>query len=247
MLSKTVIAYIQSLKDKKFRQKYQTFLVEGAKIAIELLKSDWEIENLYCTNAFQIEHQSLLNKKGISADIVETWELKKIANAVTTPDVVAVVKIQTSDLSVTASQWTLVLDGIQDPGNMGTILRTADWFGIRQVIASEDSVDIFNPKVVQSSMGSFLRIAINYTPLATFLSNQTLPIYGALLKGKNLEQVVFNQKGILIMGNEGNGIRSEIANFIQNPITIPKYGNSESLNVAVATGIICNAIASKTV
>jgi len=245
MLSKTVIAYIQSLKDKKFRQKYQTFVVEGAKIAMELLKSDWEIENLYCTNAFQLEHQTLMNKKAISADIIESWELKKISNAVTTTEVLAVVKMQSVELPAIANQWTLVLDGIQDPGNMGTILRTADWFGIRQVIASDDCVDIFNPKVVQSSMGSFLRVAINYTSLTTFLPNQTVPIYGALLKGKNLEQVEFQQQGILIMGNEGNGIRSEIANFIQNPITIPKYGNSESLNVAVATGIICNAIASQ--
>ena len=132
----------------------------------------------------------------------------------------------------------LVLDGVQDPGNMGTILRTADWFGVKTIVCSEDTADIFNPKVIQASMGSVLHMNVVYTTLETFLSTCDLPIYGALLEGENVYRTSLKKTGVLVMGNEGKGIRPSVRAFINTPIHIPGFGKAESLNVAVATGVL---------
>jgi TrmH family RNA methyltransferase len=133
-----------------------------------------------------------------------------------------------------------MLDGIQDPGNMGTIIRTADWFGIQQIICSNDTVELYNPKVIQSTMGSFTRVKVWYKNLKEIFANNDadVPVYGALLQGKSIYDIPEISEGILLMGNEGNGIRPENLSFITQPITIPKQGGAESLNVGVATGII---------
>lgn len=141
------------------------------------------------------------------------------------------------------SKFILAIDGVQDPGNFGTIIRTADWFGVDKIVCSKETVDVFNSKVIQSSMGSLFRIPIVYTNLATYLQESTLPIYGALLEGKNMYESKLTSKSITLMGNEGNGISEELRTFITDPILIPGKGKAESLNVAVATGVILAEIA----
>ncbi len=139
-------------------------------------------------------------------------------------------------------KFSIVLDGIQDPGNMGTIIRTADWFGIKNILCSADTVDVYNPKVVQASMGSLSRISIHYTNLVTLLPNLKLPIFAAMLNGGNLYETDFGKEGLIVMGNEGNGIRPEIEPFISKAVTIPRVGLAESLNVAIATALFCAEI-----
>jgi TrmH family RNA methyltransferase len=137
-----------------------------------------------------------------------------------------------------ADQLTLVLDGIQDPGNMGTIIRTADWFGIRQIVASEDTVDVYNPKVIGATMGSFMRVTVVYKNLEEWIPSVKLPVYGALLEGENVFTTKTPNGGLLVIGSEGKGIRENIIDFITHPVTIPKIGDAESLNAGVAAGII---------
>lgn len=136
--------------------------------------------------------------------------------------------------------FTLALDGIQDPGNLGTIIRTADWFGLKRVICSEDTVDVYNSKVVQATMGSLSRVHVEYTDLQKLLQNCGLPIFGALLDGKSIYQTNFGTEGILVLGNEGKGIRPEIISQISDPVTIPRFGKAESLNVAISASIFCS-------
>jgi TrmH family RNA methyltransferase len=133
---------------------------------------------------------------------------------------------------------TIVLDGIQDPGNMGTIIRTADWFGITQIVASEDTVDVYNPKVIGATMGSFMRVSVTYKNLAEWLPTIKLPVYGALLEGENVFTIKTPNKGLLVIGSEGKGIRENILELITHPVTIPKIGDAESLNAGIAAGII---------
>ena len=140
------------------------------------------------------------------------------------------------------NKFSLVLDGIQDPGNMGTIIRTADWFGITDIICSEDTVDVYNPKVVQATMGSMARVNVHYTDLMPVLSTADVPIYGALLNGDNIYDTTFGTEGLIVMGNEGNGLRPEVIKLVTKAITIPRFGGAESLNVAIATAIFCSEI-----
>ncbi len=243
MLSKSVISYIQSLEDKKFRQKYQTFVVEGIKIANEVLKSDWEIEHIVCTASYANASSKILNAQQNKVLIAEEWELKKICKAKTPQEVLLVVKMKATPTHESTNDWIIALDGIQDPGNFGTIIRTAAWFGFQHLICSDDCADFYNSKVIQATMGSFLRVTVKVANLQTELSNAKCPIYGALLNGQSLNTVQFQKSGILLMGSEGKGIRPELKPYITTAITIPAYGAVESLNVAVATGIICNALA----
>ncbi len=138
--------------------------------------------------------------------------------------------------------FTIAIDGIQDPGNFGTIIRTADWFGVNHLVCSEDTVDVYNPKVVQATMGSLSRIYVAYFDLHEFLDDPGVPVFGALLEGKSIYETNFGNEGILILGNEGNGIRPQIISKIQFPITIPRFGEAESLNVAVSASIFCSEI-----
>ncbi len=142
-------------------------------------------------------------------------------------------------------EFSLVLDGIQDPGNLGTIIRTADWFGVNHIICSEDTVEAYNPKVVQATMGSLARVKVYYTDLEALLPTLNLPVYGAMLDGENIYTADFGSKGLILMGNEGNGIRPNIQSLITRAITIPRVGEAESLNVSIATALFCSEISRK--
>lgn len=169
----------------------------------------------------------------------------KISCLKTPPGVLALVKIPVQpalNYNLLEKKFSLALDGVQDPGNLGTIIRTADWFGIEHIICSDDTVDAYNPKVVQATMGSLSRVKIHYTPLAHGLAQIKLPVFGALLNGQNIYNANFGSEGIILMGNEGNGIRLETQAVINTAITIPQAGSAESLNVAIATAIFCSEI-----
>ena len=176
---------------------------------------------------------------------VSQAELEKISSLNTPQEVIALVKIPVAT-AIEAQQlsgtFTLVLDGVQDPGNLGTIIRTADWFGISTIICSEDTVDVYNSKVVQATMGSLSRIDVHYSNLLLLLPKIKQPVFGAMLHGENIYQTNFGNEGLILMGNEGNGIRPEIQELISRKITIPQTGKAESLNVAIATAIFCNEI-----
>ena len=234
MLSKNELKYIQSLCHKKQRQETGLFLAEGPKLVEELLHSDYRIKKILATGRWTEEHGT----NHIVEQVTEA-ELGKISALQTPNQVLAIVEQKAlATEPVIEGRLSLVLDGIQDPGNMGTIIRIADWFGIEQIIASEDTVELYNPKVIQSTMGSFMRIKLGYKPLTHFLSALQVPVYGALLTGNNLYEQPLLKEGVLVIGNESKGIRPELLPFISHPVTIPRIGGAESLNAAVATGIL---------
>lgn len=234
MLSKNEHKYIQSLCQKKQRQSEGLFIAEGAKLVDELLQSNYPVKKLYA-----LEDWVKQNKIAVAVTTVTEIELEKISGLQTPNQVLAIVEQkEPSSEPELNNQLTLVLDGIQDPGNLGTIIRIADWFGIKQVVASEDTVELYNPKVIQSTMGSFTRVNVWYRSLHAFLTTANIPIYGALLNGKNMHGEPPVTEGLLVIGNESKGISKELLPFISHPITIPRLGGAESLNAAVAAGII---------
>jgi TrmH family RNA methyltransferase len=210
------------------------FFAEGIKVIQELLESNFELVHLYTT---QNDFEQVSNVKKV---IVDESDLKKIS-ALSTPNTcLAVFKIPV-EKKIIESGLVLVLDSIRDPGNLGTILRLCDWFGIGQLICSKETVDIYNPKVVQATMGSIARVNVNYVNLETFVSKTKLAIFGTFMDGNNIYKTELPQEGIIIMGNEANGISPELEKLIKNRLTIPRFGNlqkTESLNVANATAII---------
>jgi TrmH family RNA methyltransferase len=234
MLSKNQIKLITSLQQKKQRFANQMFFAEGIKVIQELLESNFELVHLYTT---QNDFEQVSNVKKV---IVDESDLKKIS-ALSTPNTcLAVFKIPV-EKKIIESGLVLVLDSIRDPGNLGTILRLCDWFGIGQLICSKETVDIYNPKVVQATMGSIARVNVNYVNLETFVSKTKLAIFGTFMDGNNIYKTELPQEGIIIMGNEANGISPELEKLIKNRLTIPRFGNlqkTESLNVANATAII---------
>jgi TrmH family RNA methyltransferase len=236
MISISQKKFVSSLKQKKFRTEQGFYIVEGVKLLKELLESDYEVSAIYATS-YWIE-----NNPNIDSSEVSEKELKSISSLKNPNEVLAVVKQKEHQLSNVSSQLNIALDKIQDPGNFGTIIRTADWFGVKNIICSEDSVDVYNPKVLQATMGSFFRMNIVYTDLAKFFSdNKGLTVYGALLDGENVYEKKLNSKGsILLMGNESKGISTELIPFIKEKIRIPNFGKAESLNVATATAILCS-------
>lgn len=239
MLTKGKIKSLQNLKLKKERDKRGIFLVEGEKSVVEVLKSDFFIEEVFATSDFIETYKDLLNAKDRRAAKVEEGELEAVGSFEHNTSAVAVVKQKKRDvIPEIKTGITLVLDDIRDPGNLGTILRIADWYGIKQIIASIGSVDMYNNKAIAASMGSFTRIPIFYTNLFTFLKQNKLPVFGAYLDGKNVYKTTFPKDGILLIGNESNGISGELKEFVKEKITISKVGNAESLNASVATGIL---------
>lgn len=238
MITKNLAKFVKSLQIKKFRKQQQAFLVEGAKILLELLPTDYKILHCFVTNSFYEEYTHLLDK--IPVVVVKEAELIALGTLINNPTCLAVVAMKLENpISLDADEYILGLDGIQDPGNLGTILRTCDWYGIKKIICSEDTVDIYNPKVIAASMGSFIRITITYGNLEECLAAYPKEIiYGAFLEGGNIHQEKFASKGLIIMGNEGQGIRANLHPYINKKIHIPKIGNAESLNVAIATAII---------
>ena len=233
MVSKSQIKLIKSLSQKKHRLREKLFIVEGIKGVKEFLRSDFELYALF--GSCNLEEVNEL-------DFFEanSTDLARISSLTTAPDYLAVFRMR-EDLPIAENGLKVVLDGVRDPGNLGTIIRLCDWFGITDLICSRDTVDCFNSKVVQASMGSLSRVNIVYADLHEFISKkQSFPIYGTLLEGADIYQSALDSESFVIFGNEANGISSEIQKLVKQKISIPQYGkeqNTESLNVATATAI----------
>ena len=234
MVSKNQIKLISSLQQKKFRSVNQLFFAEGVKVIQELLKSNFALEHLYTTEPLFDAVNSNFKT------IISESDLKKISALSTPNNCLAVFRIP-SVKPIIENGLILALDDIRDPGNLGTILRLCDWFGISQVICSEQTVDIYNPKVVQATMGSIARLNVSYVDLHLFLQKTTLPVFGTFMDGSTIYQETLPKEAIVVMGNEANGISESIEKTIKNRLTIPRFGDlqqTESLNVATATAII---------
>ena len=233
MVTKSELKYIQSLSDKKVRLETGCFIAEGVKLVGEMIAAGYPLKAVYALDSWESPDATL------EVTRIEAFELEKMSMLQTPNQVLAVAMMpQKKEVLNLEAPLTIVLDGIQDPGNMGTIIRTADWFGITQIVASEDTVDVYNPKVIGATMGSFMRVSVTYKNLAEWIPTVKLPVYGALLEGENVFTIKTPQKGLLVIGSEGKGIRENILEFITHPVTIPKIGEAESLNAGIAAGII---------
>lgn len=232
MLSKSQIKLITSLKQKKYREQHGLFVVEGIKTITELLQSDLERHKLYTTESFNIDAKDEV--------LISDVDLKRISFLKTPNKALAIFKIP--DLKVVEnSELIVALDAVRDPGNLGTIIRLCDWFGVKELVCSKETVDCFNPKVIQATMGSITRVNINYVDLQSFLKASDLPVFGAFMEGKNVYKSKLPKNGILVMGNEANGVSKEVEAIITEKIAIPRFGTlqaTESLNVATATAIL---------
>ena len=234
MVSKNQIKLITSLQQKKQRISHQLFFAEGIKVIQELLDSNFELVNLYTT---QNDFNEVAESKKV---LIEESDLKKITALASPNSCLAVFKIP-SEKKIIKSGLILALDAVRDPGNLGTILRLCDWFGIHQLICSKDAVDIYNPKVVQATMGSIARVNVNYVDLEQYITDSNLPVFGTFMDGDNIYKTQLPQEGMIVMGNEANGISIGIEKLISNRLTIPRFGmlqKTESLNVATATAIV---------
>ena len=231
-ISKNDIKFLKSLEQKKYRQQHQLFKVEGVKGVLEFINSKFEIDTIYATeNLFEVS----------SVQITEA-ELKKISSLKTPNKAVGVFKIP-KNIDIQTNGLTVVLDDVRDPGNLGTIIRLCDWFAIDQILCSNNTVDCYNPKVVQATMGSLSRITIHYLDLQQFLSERNANIFGTYMDGRPIYSEILSSEGYIIFGNEANGISSELDPLVNRRLSIPKYGNSnstESLNVATAAAIVLN-------
>jgi TrmH family RNA methyltransferase len=234
-LSKLQLKLITSLSQKKYRLKHKLFMVEGLKGVQEFLNSKFEVYQLFSSDTsifLEVENRTVISEN----------ELKKISNLKKPNKVVAIFKIP-KEKTLCNDGFIVALDEVNDPGNLGTIIRLCDWFGVDQLVCSLNTVDCFNPKVVQASMGSLTRVSIVYTNLEKYIKEVKLPKYATIMEGENIYKTELPKNGIIIMGNEANGINSEILKLVTNKITIPRFGKqqqTESLNVATATAIILN-------
>ena len=234
-ISKNQLKLITSLQQKKYRQKHKMFIAEGVKVVQELLHSSLALEVLFLVDGNELD--GIPTNKRIS---ITSAELKKISTLKTPNKVLAIFKIPEA-LVVKEKGLLIALDEVNDPGNLGTIIRLCDWFGVTQLICSKNTVDCYNQKVIQSTMGSITRVQINYLELSTFLAATKLPVYAADMKGENIYRTKLPSEGILVMGNEANGISTEINALVKHKLTIPRFGDlqeTESLNVATATAIL---------
>ena len=248
MLSKNKIKFIQSLSRKKIREQENVFLVEGNKMVIEALQSNFSLK-LICGTLGFLKENNITPKDAEEVYEALPDEIEKASLLRSPQESLAIVKIPERQFqaSLISSEFTLALDFIQDPGNLGTIIRIADWFGIKHILCSENTVDCYNPKVIQASMGAIFRVQLHYLNLTETLTEANkigIPIFGTFLEGENIYKHSLNKNGILVMGNEGNGISGKIESLITNKIHIPSFPaneqSSESLNVATATAICCS-------
>lgn len=242
MLSKSRIKYINALKIKKYRQLHQSFIVEGAKSVLELLESDFKIEFVLSTSEFRQKYSSILTRHNAVTETVTLQELQGLGSFQTNDSCLAVAKTKDNDfLSLNESEYALVLDDVRDPGNLGTIIRVADWYGIHKIICSDDTTDLYNPKVISASKGSFTRVTVFYTDLVSYLSENAVgkKVAGAFLGGESIYEYPFSKSGgYIVMGNESNGISKEVEAFVTDKVTIPRIGEAESLNVGIATAVM---------
>ncbi|RAR74129.1 TrmH family RNA methyltransferase [Flavobacterium aciduliphilum] len=243
MVSKNQIKLITSLQQKKFRQIHNLFIAEGVKVIKELLDSHYELEHVYVTETFF---------EGIDAAKITTisdTDLKRISCLSTPNTCLALFKIPTTKPKKN-NGLIVALDNIRDPGNLGTIIRLCDWFGVEQIVCNEQTVDLYNPKVVQATMGSMARVIVSYLDLEKYLSKTPLPIFGTFMEGATLYNETLPQDGILIFGNEANGISKNMEQYVHHKLSIPRFGNiqkTESLNVATATAIFLSEFKRNTI
>ncbi|PIB32842.1 RNA methyltransferase [Gaetbulibacter sp. 5U11] len=230
MLSKNQIKNITRLKQKKYRQQEGLFIAEGGKVIKEFLNSTFKLVDLFTTETFNVENESIISEA----------DLKKISCLTTPNTALAIFKIPNAK-ALKNEGLILALDDIRDPGNLGTIIRLCDWFGVKQLVCSLKTVDCYNPKVVQATMGSLTRVKIVYTDLSAYLKEVDVPVFGAFMDGKNVYQTNLPKAGVLVLGNEANGISSIIEACVTDKISIPRFGDlqaTESLNVATAGAIL---------
>ncbi len=249
MISSNKIRYLNSLQLKKIRQKHGYFIAEGDKIVEDLLLSDWNINEIFGTQEWIKKLSEKQKKQSVIHEVI-TNDLKKVSTLKTPHNVLAVVKIpeKQKEFKPAKNQLYLALDDIQDPGNLGTIIRIASWFGIRDIICSHNSADVFNPKVVQSSMSAFIYVQVHYMDLKKTLKQfkqEDLPVYGTFPQGKSIYKKNLKSCGVVLMGNESKGISKELYPFITQKLSIPTFfdrgeGVAESLNIASATAVICS-------
>jgi RNA methyltransferase, TrmH family len=243
MLNRNDIKFIKSLQNKKYRKIYSAFTVEGEKNVLELIQAAWPIERLLVSQDFAHQHAQQLAQCGVSLELVSEAQLSELGHLESNRSALAVVSMKRQEsLEIDLNASLIVLCNVQDPGNLGTIIRTADWFGIHQIVCSPLTVEWFNPKVIQASMGAFTRVKMFYRELAPFLKDIRMPVLAADLNGENLYQHTFQDPSVLLMGSESHGIPEDLSSFITHQLTIPAFGESESLNVAIATGIFCYAL-----
>lgn len=242
MLVKQRLKYIQTLGQKKFREQEGVFIAEGPKLVKELLEENPAlVKEVYAVKDWIEDNKKVLLKKDVTE--VAGFELEKISQLTTPNKVLAIVQQPDHGNPEVKNKVIIALDGIQDPGNLGTIIRIADWFGVDQVVCSNDSADVYNSKVVQATMGSIARVKIFYMDLEKWLAEQEgVRIYAAVLEGQDVTNMKKMKEGIIIIGNESKGIRDGVMALTNVKLTIPKKGKAESLNAAVATGIILNAL-----
>lgn len=242
MLSKKWLKTIKSLQIKKVRQESGAFLVEGAKSVRELLAADFAIQALFVTPAYAAQWTDQLRAAPFVVETATADELAAAGSLATNAAALAIATARPDvPLRADPGEFVLLLDAVADPGNLGTIVRVADWYGIRKVICSPDTVDFYNPKVIAATMGSFARVRVHYTDLAALLTaHADQPSYGTFLEGEDIHAVGLAAGGYVVMGNESRGIGADLARLIGRRLTIPRFGGAESLNVALATAIVCD-------
>ena len=244
MLSQNQLRHIASLKSKKFRDEHRQFIAEGHKLVTDLMESPYRFEGIYASAGWIVVNLKAIQSKKIPAFETTPREMERISALSTPSPVLAVIDIPDSPVTRHASRvpdLCLALDDIRDPGNMGTIIRVADWFGIETVICSETCVDLYNPKVVQSTMGSIARVKVAYANLEKWLDEvkESVPVYGTFLGGDLLYETELTPDGVILIGNESRGISPELERLVTRRITIPSYGKAESLNASVAAAVVC--------
>ena len=242
MISKNQIKFVRQLEQKKYRQREGLFVAEGPKVVGDLLRHGWQPKALYATSAWE----DVSGKTGIEVVQVSDEELQRLSFLQHPQQVLAVFPMPENREMPPLKQGRLylALDGVQDPGNLGTIIRIADWFGINAIYCSTDTADVWNPKVVQATMGSIARVSLYYTDLPQVLKSAEVPVYGTLLDGEDIYSQSLSSDGIIVMGNEGNGLSAPVRELVDRKLLIPSFNSSpdmaESLNVAIATAITCS-------
>ena len=241
MLSKNTVKFIKSLHQKKYRAESGQFFVEGEKSVLEVLQSDFTVDLLLVTDTFSQRYSQILQSFRGEVISVTQNQLEQVGQFQSNDAALAVVSMKSNAAFVPENEaLILALDDVRDPGNLGTIIRIADWYGIKKMVFSPQTAEFYNPKVIQSTMGSFTRVRFFYEELEAVLNRWNLPVYGAFLDGENVHLLQKPERGILLMGNESKGISAELEKSVTRKVTIPGFGQAESLNVAIATAILCD-------
>jgi len=244
IITKSILKFVKSLQLKKNRIEHQCFLVEGTKSVQELLTSDFTVEMIVGSNTFLEANKELV--KQVTTYEAKINDISANSSYKNNNSVIAIAKMSSlAILEIDSDEYVLVLDDVRDPGNLGTIIRIADWYGVNKILASPTTADFYNPKVISASMGSFARVKMYREDVTSALKSYDGEIYGAMMNGVSLHEVPFKKGGVIVMGNESTGISSEIQELLTTKVTIPRYGQAESLNVGIATAVICDRIRSR--